>query len=32
MLSSGGVPGAGQASVAIGEVSVIPHSWRICTP
>ena len=29
---SAGVPGAGQASVAIGEVSVIPHNCRICTP
>ena len=30
--SSSGVPGGGQASVAIGEVSVMPHSCRICTP
>ena len=29
---SAGVPGTGQASVAIGEVSVIPHSCRIWTP
>ena len=27
-----GVPGGGQASVAVGEVSVIPHNCRICTP
>lgn len=29
---SSGVPGGGQAMVASGDVSVMPHSCRICTP
>ncbi len=28
---SGVKPGGGQARVAMGDVSVIPHSWRIST-
>ena len=25
-------PGGGHAMVAVGDVSVMPHNWRICTP